>query len=249
MSSYSSLNTIRSAISLIFQNEIGNHPLIKRFCKGVAILKPPRPRYDYVWDPAPVIAQLASIYSYDSVDLKRITKKLVILLALGTGHRVQTLSSIRISQLSLKDKLIIRIPDRIKTTAPGRAQSFFCSSHFTDHENLCIVRLTEVYLERIKNLRSSTCDFLFISTNKPYKAVTTISQWIFSGFAECGVDTNMFSAHSTRHVSTSRAAEKGVSIDLIKHAASWIGESRVFATFYNRPIVNPEDYSNTVLLS
>lgn len=93
VSSYSSLNTIRSAVSLVSQNEIGNHPLIKRFCKGVAILKPPRPRYDYVWDPAPVIAKLASIYPYDTVDLKSIVKKLVILLALGTGHRVQTLLS------------------------------------------------------------------------------------------------------------------------------------------------------------
>lgn len=123
--SYSSLNTMRSAISLVSNNEIGTHPMVKRFCKGVAVLKPPRPRYDYVWDPAPVIAQLASIYPYNSVDLKSLTQKLVLLLALGTGHRVQTLSSLRLSHFSLHDKLIIRVPDRIKTSAPGRTQPIF----------------------------------------------------------------------------------------------------------------------------
>ena len=67
ISSYSSLNTMRSAISLISDNEIGQHPAVRRFCRGVAALKPPQPRYDWVWDPAPVIAKLALIYPNDSV--------------------------------------------------------------------------------------------------------------------------------------------------------------------------------------
>ncbi|XP_011858134.1 PREDICTED: uncharacterized protein LOC105555705 [Vollenhovia emeryi] len=144
--SYSTLNTMRSAISLISQNEIGQHPTIRHFCKGFATLKPPRPRYDYVWDPAPVIAKLSSIYPYDSFTLIVITKKLVLLLALATGQRAQTLASLRLSQISVREKMIMRIPDWIKTSAPGRAQPFFCFSRFTDHENLCIVRLVEHYL-------------------------------------------------------------------------------------------------------
>lgn len=249
VSSYSSLNTVRSAISLVSQNEIGNHPMVRRFCKGVAALKPPRPRYDYVWDPAPVIAKLATIYPYDSVNLKTITKKLVLLLALGTGQRAQTLAFIRLSQLFLDEKLIIRIPDRIKTSAPGRAQPLFCFSRFTERENLCIVRLTEIYMSRTQKLRPSSCDFLFISLSKPYKAVTTqtISRWIRQGLEDCGINTTLFSAHSTRHASTSRAAAKGVSLDLIKRAAGWTGESRVFANFYNRPIINNEEFSTAVL--
>lgn len=62
--SYSTLNNIRSAISLISTTGIGNHPLVKRFCKGVSVLKPQRPHYDFVWDPAPVISKLASIFPY-----------------------------------------------------------------------------------------------------------------------------------------------------------------------------------------
>ncbi|KYN13703.1 hypothetical protein ALC57_14104 [Trachymyrmex cornetzi] len=132
-----SLYTMRSAIALISYKEIGNDPLARRFCKGVAALKSPRPRYDFIWDPAPVIAKL-------------ITIKLALLLALRTGQRAQTLASIRLFQISTNEKLIIRCPDRTKTSAPGRYQPFLGFSRFLEHEDLCIVHLTGHYIERTK---------------------------------------------------------------------------------------------------
>lgn len=54
---------------------IGNHPLIKRFCKGISIIKPQTFRYDYIWDPAPMIAKLATIFPYHSLPLETSTKK------------------------------------------------------------------------------------------------------------------------------------------------------------------------------
>ncbi|XP_011883675.1 PREDICTED: uncharacterized protein LOC105570834 [Vollenhovia emeryi] len=196
--SYSVSNTMRSAISLISDNEIGNHTLIRRFCKGVGVLKPPRPKYDYVWDPTPVLAKLASFYPHDTLPLKVLSKKLVLLLALGTGQRVQTLASFRISQILFNDKLIIRIPDRLKTSAPGRSQPLFCFSPFAGNENLCIFSLMKTYIEVTKDLRSSSGDKLFVSCTKPYRAVgpQTISRWIRSGLEECGVRTDLFTAHS-----------------------------------------------------
>ncbi|KYN27906.1 hypothetical protein ALC57_02692 [Trachymyrmex cornetzi] len=251
ISSFSSLNTLRSAISLVSHNEIGNHPIIRRFCKGVAALKPPHPRYDFIWDPAPVIAKLATIYPYDSIPLKIITWKLVLLLALGTGHRAQTLNFVKLSHISLGDKTLIRIPDRLKTSAPGRPQPLFYFSRFSDCENLCIVRLLERYIHVTRDLRPPSCDRLFISYSKPFKPVSaqSISRWIKLGLGYCGIDTSIFSAHSTRHASTSLAAQKGITSDLIKRAAGWSGESRVFAAFYNRPIINQEDFTKAVLLS
>lgn len=128
--SYSTINTMRSAISLITHNEIGNHALIKRFCKGVGVLKPPRPRYDLIWDPAPVLAKLATWLPYDSFSLDVITKKLILLLAVDTGQRVQTLASFKLSQIFMGDKLVIKVPGRIKTSAPGRSQPSFSFSPF-----------------------------------------------------------------------------------------------------------------------
>lgn len=249
--SYSSLNTLRSAVSLISHNEIGNHPLVRRFCKGVGALKPPRPRYEYVWDPSPVIAKLATLYPHESLPLAAVTKKLVLLLALGTGHRTQTLAALRLSQISLTDKLLIRVPDKLKTSAPGRPQPFFSFSPFVGHDSLCIYRLLKHYLDITRSLRPPSCDSLFISLSTPHKAVgqSTVSRWLRSGLAECGIDTEFFAPHSIRHASTSRAATKGVSLEVIRRAAGWTGQSRVFATFYNRPLINPEEFTTAVLQS
>ncbi|XP_025161668.1 uncharacterized protein LOC112590135 isoform X2 [Harpegnathos saltator] len=233
VSSYSSLSNMRSAISLISHNEIGNHSMVKRFCKNIAA---PRSRYDFIWDPAPVLIKLSTIYSYDSPFLSVITKKLVILLA--------------ISQISIDDKLILRFSDRIKASASGRSHSFFFFSRFEDHENLCVFRLVQYYLERTRFLRPAGCDTFFISPKKPLKAVTaqTIGHWIRQSLEDCGINNNIISAHSTRHSSTSRAAQKGVFLDLIKRAAGWTGQSRVFANVYNRSIISIEDFSNAALL-
>lgn len=249
--SFSSINNIRSAISLITHDEIGKHALVKRFCKGAGVLKPPRPRYDYIWDPAPVLTHLATLYPYDALSLEVISKKLVLLLALGTGQRVQTLSLLQLSQIFLDDKLIIKVPGRIKTSAPGRSQPFFSFSPFDDNENLCIYRLVKHYLAVTKNLRAHSGDSFFISFARPHKAVgqQTLSRWLRLSLADCGVDTKIFASHSTRHASTSFAAQKGVSLDLIKRAAGWSGSSTVFARFYNRPIINSEAFSNSILHS
>lgn len=249
MNSYSSINTIRSAVSLLMGNEIGNHALVKRFCKGVGALKPPRPRYDFVWDPAPVLTKLAACYPHESLSLETVTKKLVLLLALATGQRVQTLSAFRISEITLHDKLVIRVSSRLKTSAPGRPQPFFIFSPFVGHDNLCIYSLMKHYLRITKDLRDPSCDSLFIAIRKPYNAVSkqTVSRWIRSCLSECGVQTDLFSSHSTRHASTSLAARQGVPLDIIYRAAGWSGRSHVFANFYNRPIVNPEHFSDSIL--
>ncbi|XP_070530006.1 uncharacterized protein [Cardiocondyla obscurior] len=221
ISSYSTLNSMRSAVSLISVNEIGQFPAIKRFCRGFASIKPPQPRYDFIWDPAPVIDKLRLIYPYEDLPLNAIARKLVLLLALATGQRVQTIASLRLSQTSIDQKLIIRIPDQIKTSAPGRKQPSFVFSRFEEQEELCIIRLLEHYIERTKELRISGCDALFISCYKPFRPVTsqTVSRWIRQALNHCGVDTSKFTAHSTRHASTSYAAKKGVALDLIKKAA------------------------------
>lgn len=119
--SYSSLNTYRSAVSLLSSNNIGSHPLIKRFFKGVATLKPQRPRYDFVWDPSPVISYLATQFPYDNLSLEIIVRQLVTLLALTTAQRMQTLAAIQISNISFADSLIIKVPANLKTSAIGRS--------------------------------------------------------------------------------------------------------------------------------
>jgi len=226
--------------------------MIRRFCKGASNLKPQKPKYDFIWDPAPVISTLTTVYPFNPLPLEVITKNLVLLLALDSEQRVQTLAAIRIPYISIsRDRLTITIPDRIKTSGPGRAQPFFTFTRFLDRPELCIISLLEHCLSRTMDLRLKDFEALFIAWVKPHKPVSaqTVSRWIRKGLEECGVQTEYYSAHSIRHASTSAAAKKGVHIDLIKRAAGWSGESRVFAKFYNRPVLDPDHFSRSVLLS
>lgn len=62
------------------------------------------------------------------------------------------------------------------------------------------------YIDRIKPFRNSTdCNNLFITFKKPYHNATsqTIARWRKQTMFNSGIDTNQFTAHSTRHASTS----------------------------------------------
>ncbi|KAJ8937329.1 hypothetical protein NQ314_011935 [Rhamnusium bicolor] len=105
-----------------------------------------------------------------------------------------------------------------------------------DKPELCIAKTLNQYLSVTKKPWGDN-DSLFVSFCKPHKAVAseTISRWIRSTLESLGVDKR-FTAHSTRHASTSKACEKGVSIEEIKKVAGWSQNSKVFADFYQQPI-------------
>ena len=116
VNAYGTLNSYRSAVTLIVNWDIGNNPRIKRFSKGASNLKPQNPPYDFTWDPTLVLTHLRSIYPNDKVSLKDLSFKLVALLALATAQRQQTISLMKVSNMTQqKGAINIRITDRIKT--------------------------------------------------------------------------------------------------------------------------------------
>lgn len=82
-------------------------------------------------------------------------------------------------------------------------------------------------LKVTKGLRDFKSTSLFVSTKEPYKAVcfSTISRWVKRAMEESGIDTSVFSTHSTRHATTLAVFSKWGSIDEIRRTAAWIGES------------------------
>ena len=63
--------------------------------------------------------------------------------------------------------------------------------------------------------------------------------------SDAGVDTTIYSAHSTRGASASKAVSVGLSIEAILKTGSWASES-VFSKHYNRPI-NREALGDSIL--
>ena len=64
-SSYSTLNTARSALSITFvvsdSDTFGRHPLVSRFMKGVFETRPSLPRYGETWDVNLMLNYLSSL--------------------------------------------------------------------------------------------------------------------------------------------------------------------------------------------
>ncbi|KAJ8913473.1 hypothetical protein NQ315_013853 [Exocentrus adspersus] len=233
--SYGTLNSYRSAIAQIAGPDLGQDLRVKRFFKGVFGVRRPLPRYENTWDPGIVINYLRTLKNGE-LDLEMLTKKLVTLLALATGQRIQTLGCIELDNILVRDDRIeIKIVQRIKTSAPNRSQPFLILPFFNSDPNVCVAKLLLKYLHKTQELRN-TCNHLFVTHKKPHKK-SHYSEWIKDVLHKSGLDTTIFKAHSTRHAATSAAARKGVNFDSIRLAAGWTQNSSTFANFYNRPLV------------
>lgn len=250
-SSYSTLNTHRSALSLLLGSNIGSDDSIKRLLKGVFKLRPCLPKYTSTWDPQIVLNEISNWFPNKELSLEKITKKLAILLALCTAHRVQTISLIRTKNINItNDGIKIVITDIIKTSAPGRDQPVLFLPYFKDKPNICPATALEDYLVMTKTNRSKNIQNLFVTFRRPYKTASTqsISRWIKDVLQSSGVDVAVFGAHSTRHAATSAARANGVPIDVIRKKAGWTNSSQIFAKFYNRPLLTNDNFARSTLL-
>lgn len=234
--SYGTLNSTRSAISLITDQKLGQDPGIKRFFKGIFRLRPSRPKYKTTWDPSIVLTFLRTIDN-DTCELDLLTKKTVTLLAIVTAHRVQTLTKVNIDNIKVVgENVTILIPDLIKTSGPKAYQPILQFSYYNRDPAICVARSLMAYLTSTKDIRGEV-KHLILTTRRPFlpASTATVSRWIKEMLCSSGLDTTSFTAHSTRHASTSAAARNGVSIDTIRATATWSSSSNCFAKFYNRP--------------
>lgn len=249
---YSTLNSYRSAISSVHLpirgTPVGQHPIIQRLLKGAAIRRPPAPKYATTWDVNLVISHLKALPEARLLSLKDLTLKLVMLAALVSADRGQSLALMNPRLVSFTSgKATFFITDRTKTSKPGKPVKRIVLTAFPQDPSLCVKSLCQYYLKRTAALRSlpSTNTSggsstrgdprtrLFISYRKPHRPVTstTIARWLKVTLAKVGIKG--YGAHSTRSASTSAAVHSGLGTQDILKAADWSRET-TFNKFYNR---------------
>ncbi|XP_067204178.1 uncharacterized protein [Linepithema humile] len=220
--SYSTLNTTRSTVSLISIYDINKDGLISRFLKGVFKQRPSIPKYATTWDITPVLNYIEKLHPLKELNLREAGEKVVTLLALTTAQRLQTLSLIDIDNIVKSDTgLNIKITERIKTSRPGAFQPELILPFFKEEPGLCVASAILDYIDYTKKLRNKNNKRLFIATVKPFGAISsqTIGHWIKRLLGKAGVDTNQFTAYSTRHAAVSAAYKQGVDITAIRRSA------------------------------
>lgn len=246
--SYSTLNTTRSAISLLSGSELGSDSSIRRLLKGAFRLRPRRARYDRTWDPQQVLQHLSQLDL--RLDLQNLSRKVAMLMALASGQRVQTLASINIENVHFSaTRVVIIVTGNLKTSGPTRPQTTIDLPRLGTDLGICPVHNLELYLERTKSFRADTSmGPLFLCYRAPFSPASTqtLSRWLKLTLRQSGIDTKVFSSHSIRHASTSAAARAGVPIDSIFKSAGWTQGSSVFVSHYDRPLLPANNFVRAV---
>jgi len=241
--SHSTVNLARSAVSAFVSSaggvSVGSHPLVVRLMKGVFESRPSLPKYQTTWNVDIVISSLAEWPSLSTMTLMELTLRTVMLLALLSGQRGQTLHLLRVSDVDFpsNDQCVIVLSDVLKQTRPGHHLHPITLDAFPSNENLCIVSHLKEYIQRTASLRSD--EGLFIGCIKPHKHVArdTVSRWIKTVLKGAGIDITKFAAHSTRSASTSAAMCRDVPLETILQAAGWSSD-KTFSRFYHKQVVN-----------
>ncbi|XP_055510073.1 uncharacterized protein LOC129708389 [Leucoraja erinacea] len=240
--SYSAINSARSALSNYLsqgteRHTVGTHPLVTKLMRGIFNANPPKTRYSKIWEVGVVLNMLRSWSPITALSLQELTTKMVMLMALVTAQRVQSLSKLSLDSLIISpEKLVFVIQDLIKQNRPGSSGQVFEFMVYPYDERLCIARHIQLYIEYTKSIRGQRM-VLLISYKKPHKRVTTqtISRWLKYVLKMAGIDTNVFNSHSTRAAATSAAKILEVPTAQILRMAGWSSE-RTFQRFYNNPV-------------
>ncbi len=233
---------------------LGKHDLIVRFLKGARRMNPSRPPLVPSWDLSIVLAglQRGPFEPLDSVELKFLSLKTVLLTALTSIKRVGDLQAFSVSEECLVfgpvySHVVLRprpgyVP-KVPTT-PFRDQVVNMQALPSEEADpalalLCPVRALRIYVTRTRSVRSSEQLFVCHGGQQKGKAVSKqrLAHWIVEAVAlayqsqgePCPLGVR---AHSTRSVASSHALAHGASLADICRAAGW-ATPNTFARFYN----------------
>lgn len=254
--SYSSINSARCALSAILESPasaystFGEHPDVKRFMKGIFQSRPPLPRYCKTWDVNLVLQHIGSMGNSQELSLKDLTLKLVMLVALTTAQRGQSLQLLDIQNMVQEETAYtFMLNSNLKQSKPGKSTSDLVIklNAYPHDRNLCVVNACSVYLERTKLLRGSESR-LFITHQKPHKKASrdTIRRWIQQMMIKAGIDINVYKPHSVRSAAASKAKAANASLVEIMQTAGW-SSAATFAKFYDREIEQGSSFADSVL--
>ena len=188
------------------------------------------------WDVDAVLRYIRELPSNHALTLQKLAH---MLLALANADRCSDFAALDINlRYAQSNGVTLVITALTKTRRGGPPHEVFYSS-FPEEPQLYAL---DTYIARTDSLHSrnqqGVRNPLFITVRKPYHPVKSakIGRWIMK---EAGVDTDIFTAHSTRGASMSRAKPVRISSADILKAANWSSGSTFhgFTTAQSSPPV------------
>ena len=238
---FSWLGITRSAISAyhnaIDGKPVGQHPLIADIMASALSDKPPVPKYVDTWNVDVVLNYLQDLGPNVSLTQKQLTLKVTMLMALVSACRGQELKVLNLENMvRSRDKVTFYITERTKSYK-HRPLTTVVFNQYEHSENLDVVACINAYIVATQAQRDTdakTSQFL-ISYQDPHEPIgtATIARWLRTVMEEAGVNTKIYTPHSTRSAATSKAKCKGMTTKLILDTVNW-SNARTFQRFYDR---------------
>ncbi|KAG1050452.1 hypothetical protein G6F43_007274 [Rhizopus delemar] len=249
------LNTLRSSIASVFrvlhpeEIPLANQSIIQAFfaTKRRSEIKIPSTPQLETWNIDKMTDFLVSTWAdSSSLTLYDLQLKTVALLCLATMSRPRSdIGRLQFQYIIFKFegsnnsiptgvKIHFREPkeNQVKTTRLGLLQD----------TRICPVSTLYQFISKSNDLRANlpTYHTLFLAhIEKPeqvaYIRPSTMSSWVKSIMERSGIDTTIYKAHSIRSASSTKAVEKGHSIQAVKEHAGWSLNSNTFERFYYKP--------------
>ena len=98
-----------SVIALQGNQSFGNHPLVSRFLKGTFTTRPALPKYKDVWDVNMVLKHLKTLQPAETLPLKLLSFKIVMLMAIMSGQRCQTIHALTTRNMKVSNTKVMFI--------------------------------------------------------------------------------------------------------------------------------------------
>ncbi|XP_072002638.1 uncharacterized protein [Engystomops pustulosus] len=237
--STSTLKVQVSALGAFFDFPLADHRWVKRFIVASSRIRPQVLRKTPTWDLTLVLDALSRppFEPLDSTNIKNLTLKTTLLIAVTTAKRLGELQAI-----SIREPYMRILSDRIILTLdPGFVPKVVSKFH-RDQE----ITLPSFCEDPSSNEEASW--HLLDGKNKGKKASkTSIARWLKLAISTCytlqgkEVPTNL-RAHSTRAMSASWAERRGASLEQICKAATWASPS-TFIKHYRLDLPGSQDLS------
>ena len=108
----------------------------------------------FVWGVKIVLDYLEFFCPIEDFSLYEITMKLVMLIALVTAQRAQTLSLLKVTNMFRSESnVIFCLDEHVKQSRVSNSGPLVVLRPFTENKNLCVVHTLDIYLWKIELLR------------------------------------------------------------------------------------------------
>ena len=241
--SHSVLISAKTAVAHVLRmkyQHIPQHPSVIKFFKGSFNLTHPLPKLSFVWDVQIMFKYFRSLGDNRQISDKYLSQKLLILLLLLGGQRLNDVFHFTIDRMIISSTSATFSPEVVlKHPKPGRKLDIFEYRAYSDPK-LCVVECVKEYIHRRNDRVDKEQQRLFITYRKPYRtaSVDTLRRWIRETFAETSLIKN-FTPHSCRSASTTKAFNVSLDILDILRKTCW-NNVKTFLQHYKKEIVSYE---------